>query len=78
MTSPTPKRSGSTGPEFMTSPAVADFFGAWLREAIDGYKATAREENNSRALAWEGRTLDRIHNQYTPIVEALLTSAEQG
>lgn len=66
-----PNISNSVAPEFMTSPAVADFFKEWLREAIDEYKARAREQGSSRVLAWEGRTLDRAHSQFKPIAEAL-------
>jgi hypothetical protein len=66
-----PNISTSVAPEFMTSPAVADFFSEWLREAIDEYKTKAREAGNSRVLAWEGRTLDRAHSQFSPIAEAL-------
>jgi hypothetical protein len=63
--------SSSVAPEFMISPSVSDWFAGWLREAIDKYKAEAREQGNSRALAWEGRTLDRALSQYAPIAEAL-------
>jgi hypothetical protein len=55
----------------MTSPAVADFFAGWLGEQIEAYKAQAREQGNSRVLAWEGRTLDRALAQYRPISTAL-------
>jgi hypothetical protein len=68
--------SNSVLPEFMTAESVGDFMTGWLAEQIERAEREAHEAGNSRALAWELRTLKRAHGQLVGYVQAI--HAEEG